>query len=314
MITVGFDRFPYVTGLTPEAMALPVADFLLFAAGAAVFFGLGPILSKRGLARGGTWVGNTLTVIGVRATMFWVVLLLVAGGGALTGLTAFGALIFAAAGISASGIGRLSFYVGVDKVGSSLSAAVANARPLFAVLLGAFWLGEVVTTQMAIGVVILVTGVVVLSVSRGGDIGGWQRHELLFPLVAAVWFAAGNVARRFGFTVSSTTTLQGIAIGETAALLFLLGYTLAAGRVADLHAPRRSHALFLASGLNAGLGLFMLFEGLRRGPVSVVDPVAGAAPLVTVVLAVVLLREFERITPLVVIGSVAIVIGAALIT
>lgn len=295
-------------------MALPVADFLVFAGGAAVFFGLGPILSKRGLATGGTWVGNTLTVIGVRAAMFWIVLLVVAGGTALTGLTGYGAFIFAAAGISASGIGRLSFYVGVDKVGSSLSAAVANARPLFAVLLGAFWLGEVVTPRMAIGVVVLVGGVVVLSLSRGGDIGGWQRHELLFPLFAAVWFAAGNVTRRFGFTVSSTTTLQGIAIGETAAVLFLLGYTVAAGRVADLHAPRRSHALFVASGLNAGLGLFMLFEGLRRGPVSVVDPVAGAAPLLTVILAVVFLKEFERITPLVVIGSVAIVIGAALIT
>ncbi len=295
-------------------MALPVEDFLLFATGAAVFFGLGPILSKRGLAVGGTWMGNTLTVIGVRATMFWLVLLVVAKSEALAGLTLAGAVIFALAGISASGIGRLSFYVGVDKVGSSLSAAVANARPLFAVLLGAFWLGEVVTTRMAAGVVLLVAGVVVLSLSRGGDIGGWRRRELLYPLFAAVWFAAGNVARRFGFTVSATTTFQGIAVGETAAVVFLLGYAIAAGRLGDLRASRRSHAFFVASGLNAGLGLFMLFEGLRRGPVSVVDPVAGAAPLLTVLLAVVLLREFERITLRVVIGSIAIVVGAALIT
>lgn len=295
-------------------MALPVEDFLLFATGAAVFFGLGPILSKRGLAVGGTWMGNTLTVIGVRAAMFWLVLFVIAGSNALSGLTLEGAVIFALAGISASGIGRLSFYVGVDKVGSSLSAAVANARPLFAVLLGAFWLGEVVTPRMAAGVVLLVAGVVVLSLSRGGDIGGWRRRELLYPLFAAVWFAAGNVARRFGFTVSATTTFQGIAVGETAAVAFLVGYAIVAGRLGDLGASRRSHAFFLASGLNAGLGLFMLFEGLRRGPVSVVDPVAGAAPLLTVLLAVVLLKEFERITPRVVIGSVAIVIGAALIT
>lgn len=295
-------------------MALPVEDFLLFATGAAVFFGLGPILSKRGLAVGGTWMGNTLTVIGIRAAMFWLVLFVVAGSNVLEGLTIAGAVIFALAGISASGIGRLSFYVGVDKVGSSLSAAVANARPLFAVLLGAFWLGEVVTPRMAGGVVLLVAGVVVLSLSRGGDIGGWRRRELLYPLFAAVWFAAGNVARRFGFTVSSTTTFQGIAVGETAAVVFLLGYAIVSGRLGDLEASRRSHAFFVASGLNAGLGLFMLFEGLRRGPVSVVDPVAGAAPLLTVLLAVVLLKEFERITPKVVIGSIAIVVGAALIT
>lgn len=295
-------------------MALPVADYLLFAAGSAVFFGLGPILSKRGLAGGGSWLGNTVTVIGVRAAMFWIALFAVAGADAFGGLTLAGAAIFAIAGVSASGIGRLSFYVGVDKVGSSLSAAVANARPLFAVLLGAFWLGEVVTPRMSAGVILLVAGVVVLSLSRGGDIGGWRRRELLYPLFAAVWFAAGNVARRFGFTVSATTTLQGIAVGETAAIGFLLGYALLTARVADLEATRRSHAYFLAAGVNAGLGLFMLFEGLRRGPVSVVDPVAGTAPLLTVLLAVILLREFERITAGVLIGSVAIVIGAALIT
>jgi drug/metabolite transporter (DMT)-like permease len=46
----------------------------------------------------------------------------------------------------------------------------------------------------------------------------------------------------------------------------------------------------------------------------IVDPIVAAAPLVTVALAAVLLRDLERVTPRVVGGAAMVVVGAALVT
>ncbi|MFB6304148.1 MAG: EamA family transporter [Haloferacaceae archaeon] len=294
-------------------MALPVDTHVALALAAALLFGFGPILSKRGLSADGTWLGNVLTVVGVRVALFWVVLIATAGVGFLTDVTPVAVFLFAAASTAASGLGRMAFYVGVGRVGSSLSNAGANVRPMFAVVLASAWLGEAVTPRTVAGVSLLVAGLVVLSLSRGGDVGGWRRRELLYPLGAAFGYALGNVVRRYGFTVTDLSTLQALAFGETASLLTIAAYAVATGRLSDLRVTARTHALFAGNGVVAGVGLFFLFAALRRGPVAVVDPLIATAPLFTVAFAAVFLRELERITRGVVVGSLLIVVGAALV-
>lgn len=294
---------------------IPAADFRVYALLTAVFFGLGPILSKRGLAVGGTWMGNTLLMVGSRVGIFWVVLLVTGEATTLlNGLGPLGVVAFGLAGILGSGIGRILFYIGVDRVGSSLAAAFANTRPLFAVLLALVWLDEVVTLPMAAGVVVLVLGLAILSISRGGDVTGWRRVDLAFPLAAALVFALGNVIRRFGLTATPATVIQGIAVGESAALVAVVGYAVASGRTEVVRAPREAVGLFLTTGVLASLGLFTLFEALDRGPVSVVDPLVATSPLFTVVLAAVLLRRTEQITTRLAIGVVLVVVGVGLVT
>lgn len=294
-------------------MALPVDPHVALALAAALLFGFGPVLSKRGLSADGTWLGNVLTVVGVRVALFWVVLAVTAGSTFLVDVTPVAVALFAVASVAASGLGRMAFYVGVGRVGSSLSNAGANVRPLFAVVLAATWLGEAVTLRTVLGVCLLVAGLVVLSLSRGGDIGGWRRRELLYPLGAAFGYALGNVVRRYGFTVTDLSTLQALAFGETASLLTIAAYAVATGRLGDLRVASRTHALFAGNGLVAGVGLFLLFAALRRGPVAVVDPLIATSPLFTVCFAAVFLRKLERITPGVVAGSLLIVVGAALV-
>ncbi|MFB6157870.1 MAG: EamA family transporter [Haloferacaceae archaeon] len=294
-------------------MALPVDTHVALALGAALLFGFGPILSKHGLSADGTWLGNVLTVVGVRVALFWVVLLATAGPAFLIDVTPVAVLLFAVASAAASGLGRMAFYVGVGRVGSSLSNAGANVRPLFAVVLASVWLGETVTLRAAVGVCLLVVGLVAISLSRGGDIEGWRRRELLYPLGAAFGYALGNVVRRYGFTVTDLSTLQALAFGETASLLTIAAYAVATGRLGDLRTGRRTHALFAGNGLVAGVGLFLLFAALRRGPVAVVDPLIATAPLFTVGFAAVFLRELERVTLGVAVGSLLIVAGAALV-
>lgn len=166
---------------------------------------------------------------------------------------------------------------------------------------------------MAAGVLVLVGGLVVLSLSRGGDVTGWRRTDLVFPLAAAIVFAVGNVVRRFGFPVSPVTTLQAVTVGETAALCTMVVFALATGRL-SAEGPRTAFGYFALNGVTASVGLFAVFAALRAGPVSVVDPVTATAPLVTTAVAALALRDVERVTSRLVIGVVLVVAGVALLT
>ena len=280
----------------------------------AVLWGFSPILSKRGMAGGGSSLQASLTVVMVDSAVYWSALLLIAGGDPFDGLGPWTLGIFLGAGVVGTGLGRLATFAGVHRVGASINSAGISARPLFATLLAFVWLGEPVGPVTAVGVVVLVAGLVVLTLSKGGDLGGWRPRDLLFPLAAAATFGIGNVVRRFGFTTTETTVLQAVALNEVGAFVGLFGYAIVAGRRDVLRAPSATYRYFVGSGLVTALALLSLFAALDRGRVAIVDPLAGTAPLFTTLFAALLLGDLERVTKGVVLGAGLIVVGAALIT
>ena len=280
----------------------------------AVLWGFSPILSKRGMAGGGSSLQASLTVVVVDSSLYWVALFALQGLDALTSVTPAAAALFLASGLVGTALGRLAVFVGVDRVGASVNSAVISTRPLFASLLAVLALGETVTPTTVAGIVVLVGGLAVLALSRGGDVGGWQPRDLLFPLAAAGAFAVGNVARKFALDAfADVTLLEAVALNESGALVALAAYAAVAGREDVLDAPRRTYAYFAGSGTLTAVALLSLFAALQIGRVVVVDPIAATAPLFTAVFAAVLLRDLERVTPRLVAGAVLIVVGVVLV-
>jgi len=285
------------------------------ALGAAVAFGLGPVFAKRGLADDGTWILNTVVVVGVRVAIFWVALVATARLSALADVDLLTGLTFGAAGVTI-GVGRFVFYKGVDDVGSTLANAFVNTRPLFAVLLAVLFLQESVSLQLAAGVLVLVLGLVVLSLSEGGDISGWKRLDLVWPLLGAALFGLANILRRLGFLSSTIGTLEAVAIGDLVALLFVLGASAVISDRSSLRSSGWTVANFVLAGVCGAVGIFLLFWALslEGGVVAVVDPLNATAPLFTTVLAVVLLRDVERVTIGTAVGIAVVVLGVALVS
>ena len=291
------------------------ADVYAFALLPAVLWGFSPILSKRGMEGGGTAVQASFVVIAVDTTVYWTVLVATGGVGGLLALDAWAVGVFLVGGLVGTALGRIATFAGVDRVGASVNSAAISVRPLFATLIALAWLGEPVGPLTALGVVVLVGGLVVLTTSRGGDLRGWGLRDLLFPLGAALAFAFGNVIRRFGLTTTDVTVLQAVTLNELAALGAMLAFVVVTGRREEvLRSPRATYRYFAGSGLLTAVALLSLFEAFDRGPVAVVDPLAGTAPLFTAVFAAVLLGDLERVTKGLVVGAALIVVGAALIT
>jgi drug/metabolite transporter (DMT)-like permease len=281
----------------------------------ALLWGFSPVLSKRGMALGGDPLQASLVVVVVDSGLYWVALLSRDVGRVFT-LPPEAVGVFLAAGIAGTALGRVAVFAGVDRVGASVNSAVISARPLFATLLALAVLGEPVGPVTAAGVTVLVAGLAVLALARGGDLGGWRTRDLLFPLAAAAAFAVGNVLRRFGLQTSPATALEAVAINEMGALLALAGYALVRGRRDVLRAPRRSYGYFAASGTLTAVALLSLFAALAlpEGRIAVVDPLAATAPLFTAVFAFFLLGDLERVTRGIVAGAALVVVGAVLVT
>jgi len=280
----------------------------------AVLWGFTPILDRRGMDGGGSSLQASLVVVVVDSTLYW--LALVALRGSLPALPLATLGIFAAAGVVGTALGRLAVFAGVARVGASVSSAGTSARPLFAAALAVVWLGEPITTPTALGIVAVVGGLVALSLSRGGDLGGWSARDLAFPVGAAAFFAVGNVVRRYGLTRTAIDPLAAVAVNETAALLALAGYALVRGRGDVLRAPRRTYGYFAVSGALTAVALLSFFAAfaLPAGRVALVDPLEATAPLFTIVFAAALLGDVERVTRGVVAGAVLVVVGAVLVT
>ncbi|WP_458207007.1 EamA family transporter [Haladaptatus sp. NG-SE-30] len=296
-------------------MALPVEVYLLSLV-PAVLWGFEPIVSKRGMAAGGDSLQASLVVVVVDSAIYWLALVALEGLNPLGELSVTTIGVFLSAGFVGTAVGRLAAFGGVRRVGASINSAGISTRPLFATMLAVAVLDEPLSLTTAIGIVVLVAGLTILALAKGGDLRGWELRDLAFPLGAAGAFAVGNVVRRFGLSTTDVTVLQAVALNETAAFVALFGYALARNRRDVLTAPRETYGLFATSGVITAIALLSLFAALSLpdGRVAIVDPLTGTAPLFTTVFAYFLLRDVERVTRGIVAGATLVVVGAGIIT
>ncbi len=282
----------------------------------AVIWGFTPVLDKRGMSMDGTALQASLVVVLVDLSIFITALLVLRGAGLFAGLDPAIAGLFLFAGATGTALGRLAIFVGIDRVGASVNTAVVSGRPLFATAFAFGLLGESVSLDTGIGIVVLVVGLVVLSVSKGGDLGGWRPRDLLYPIGSGTLFAFGNVLRRFGLGTGGADVLQAVALNELGALLVFLPYAAVRGTAGFRSADRRSYAYFATSGGLTAIALLSMFGALAMpaGRVAIVESLASTAPLFTTVFAYFLLRDLERVTPGIVLGAVLVVIGVLFVT
>lgn len=285
-----------------------------FASVVAVTWGASPVVEKFGLSNGGNPIQASVVFVGIAALLYWVSLFAVHGGGVLRGITPFAVAVFGVAGFVGTSFGRILIFEGVTRVGPTVSSAGVSTRPVFSALVAWAWLGESPVPEQAVGIAVLVAGLVVVSISDGGDLTGWTTKELLFPIGAAFLFGAGFVIRRFGLINTSITPLQAVAVNETVALVSLLAFaSLKDG--SPMEAPASSYRYFVVAGTVTAVGLLSFFAALSipEGEVAVVDPVAATAPIFTVGFSYLLARQKERITRKLLTGLLLTVAGIGLV-
>jgi drug/metabolite transporter (DMT)-like permease len=261
---------------------------------------------RQGLGRSNTYAGFWIN-LAVGVVCIWGPTLLIVP---VSAFDARALPFFIASGLLGTVAGRFFRFMGIEKVGAPVSAAINNLNPFISTGFAILLLGERVTIPILAGTLVIVLGTILLSLS-GRYVGFHSRH-LIYPFLSALCFGAVVIIRKVG--LSHAHPIFGFAINVTTAFIAFTAYLIASGNLRTLACNGKSLWYFVGAGFTENLGVFLVLVALSLGQVSVVTPLNGTAPLFVLVLSWFCLRGVDQLTGRIVMGSVLIVLGVFLLT
>lgn len=191
--------------------------------------------------------------------------------------------IFAAIGLLYPAAVTLLTFAANRALGPVITSALGNLAPVFAVGFAVFLLGEPLRQAQIGGVLVTVTGVVILSVTRGREgIAHWRSWALLLPLAAAAVRGFIQPSVKVGLAIWPSP-FAAVLTSYIVSSLIIVGANRLQSRRFLAIAPLRGHLWFVLIGLANGLAVLLLYAALANGPVALVAPLVATYPLVTII-------------------------------
>ena len=291
------------------------------AVGAALCLGGGTVIMKHGLRTGSRDL-FVFVSLAVQAVLFSTLAV-------ATGLTFGGKWLavaaFVASGLIGSILARYLSTLAVDLVGVALAYPVRSTAPLFSAVVAVLVLDERVTALLALGTVVVVGGVAILSYEAYSDGGGdanttgrtlGTRGQLLSltpALLSAALFGLTPTLRKFGLEAGVSVT-DGLALTFTSAFLVFGSYFLVTS-ADELRSRRalREARWFVLTGLLWSIATGAYFTALNLADTVVVVPLFYTSPLFAIGLSWLFLRDLEVVDAGVVAGAACVTVGSAIV-
>ncbi len=208
-------------------------------------------------------------------------------------------------------LARILYYTGITRLGVSRAGPLRGTGPLFAVLVAVIFLNERPNSFVYGGSILTVAGAW-LILSRMHEEGDWRLFDVVFPLGAALVAAVSQSLRKAGLLILGNPYVGATITNSTSLILFLISL-LVLGKIRLIRPNRASLPFFGSAAFIAAAAQILVFVALSRGDVSVMVPLFNTTPLFSVLLITLFLRDLERVTLRVVIGSVIMVAGVVFI-
>lgn len=280
---------------------------VLLALSAAAGFGAALVLAQRGL-RTMTPLAGACVSIPATAALF-----LAAAPLALAPVawSPTGAATFALVGCLFPAAVTLLTFESNRRIGPSVTAALGNLAPLFAVLAAIVLVGEEPRLGQLAGMAVVCAGAALLvGATRSAPTAAWGWAATL-PLAAAAIRGGAQAAAKLGLDAWPDPFAAAL-IGYVVSALVVLGAACAQRRRVAVAAPGRGWPWFCAVGALNGVAVLCLYAALARGPVALVAPLVACYPLVTLALGLAL-PEGRRLPGTSWFGVAATVLGVALL-
>lgn len=273
----------------------------------ALCYGTSSILARKGMKESNPITG---VVVGSLVQAILLAVLVIADPPDAFSWTAIG--LFAASGILASTLGRLFNFMSIDRFGVALAASIIGSSPLFSTLFAAIFLGEQIDAATLLGTVLVVAGIAV--VRRGGQaVKKLRSSALVLPIASAIFYGASSVTRKAALNILPDSAF-GAVVGAMASLSVFSIYLIVSQRTGELRVNRGGGKFWVVNGVVVTLAWLSMFTALTRGKVSVVSALGGTYPLFSIILSAILLKGSEELNSRIIVGSLAIVAGAMVIT
>lgn len=231
-------------------------------------------------------------------------------------LTAVSIVAFVCAGTVATMLGRVFLFAGIQRIGASRADSIKASMPLFATIVAVLVLGETLTPQHLVGIVLVVAGVGLVSLESSRSSLLPDRAPLsllLLPLTAAFLFGFEPVFAKIGFA-EGTPYLVGLAIKTVAAAVTFSAYLAWRGQLPTADRLGDNLRWYVAAGVVGSIAMVCYYAALNRAPVVIVVPIIQSSPLFVAVISYGFLQRLERVTPRLVASAMVVVVGAILVS
>lgn len=276
----------------------------------ALIWAVSVVLIRRGLNTS-NFISVSLVITIVGAVIFIPLALLLTP---LESINMYGVLLFLLAGFLQPGLVRLLYFRGMEGIGASINAAIYASYPIFSSLIAVALLNEKLTFRLWLGIICVVCGAVIVQKAMySGNVELKSRvKELIYPILAAVLVGFSYVIKKKGLNICDTP-IMGVAIGYVAAFCLYILILPIISRSSTL-IDKYSFKLFWKPGVGLCIGHLLAFYALKYGNVSTVTPLIQIEPLFIFLLIHYHLKDIEKITSKLIIGAIAIILGAILVT
>ncbi len=201
------------------------------------------------------------------------------------------------------------FYA-LEKGKLSLTGTVLNTYPIFTFLLARLFLGESTTLLTRLGVGLILVGIITLSLENWEEVKKIRSKKWLF------WGLAGAFATGAGdFFIKDMISAYG---PYSYSLAFVVGWLFIALIIAVFDRKNikiklsRNFAYLTSGAVFLFSGYILLHLALEDGLVSIVTPITAASAVISLLLAIVWLKE--RIKTYQIVGAVIAITGVIIIS
>jgi drug/metabolite transporter (DMT)-like permease len=223
------------------------------------------------------------------------------------------AALFAAATLLHFGAGWTLMAASQQRVGVARTGALVSTAPLLGAVMAALFLEEPLTPAIAFGVLLVVTGVAVLSLNReaGTSRRLWTKPWLGLA-VGLIWGSTPSLIR-LGLSGFDAPVL-GLTIGMGLSLVVQGLVLTAAGAWRQPPIAPHTYLWMAAGGVSGALGITAQWISFDETTIAIAISLQQLAVLVVLALAPLAFREpLERISGLLLVGVGAVLAGNLLV-
>jgi drug/metabolite transporter (DMT)-like permease len=177
----------------------------------------------------------------------------------------------------------------------AIVGTLSAAYPALTIVFARVFLRENLAPLQYLAVTLVIAGCLGLSYTpSGGDSQTTSRRWIPLSLLALVCWATSNTIIKYSYSLPGANEANLAVCSSIGGALTLGVFGLLRGR-RGTHSVRAWVHSFVPMGMMAG-GSLGLIIAARHGPISIVTPLIGSYPVVTLIYAAAVLKE--RITPL----------------
>lgn len=280
----------------------------IIALSAAIAYALSFILSKRGFKYSSPITITFISLLIQTVTLSFIALTITG----IPAVTPFVLMLFAIAGVMQAVVRQLT-YIGIEKIGAARSGPIRASVPFWSAAIAIFFLGEEMTTTIALGTLLVVAGILLISWRADEHVKDFRPWYIIAPLLASILGGVVYPIRRYALRFSDEPIFFGAVVGIVG-LACTAGYLALPTTKEKLVWNRESLRYFIAGGAFESLGLLLVLYALTYGPVVMITPLTATLPLWVVMGSKLFLNDVEKITTRIVIGAALVVLGTIAIS